>query len=274
MLDMKWLVVTTFVLAGIISGTAYFQRPSANPANPEPTGAAGKKAVIVELFTSEGCSSCPPADELLRDLVTKQPVEGVEIVALGNHVDYWDRLGWRDPFSSAWFSKRQYRYAERFDSQQVYTPQAVVSGSDECLGSNRSSIVGLVENAARNSSAEVSLTLKEGGAATRQPIEVQVSGLPRRSEKVMYDVLVAVTEDGLTTDVRRGENAGRKLRHAPVTRRVIQIGDANGDRVAVMLPATIEIENGWNRDHLRLTAFVQEKASLKIVGAATMKLGK
>lgn len=274
MLDMKWFVIAAFVLAGIVSGTAYFQHPAAKSANTGAVETTGRKAVIVELFTSEGCSSCPPADELLREIVLRQPVEGVEIVALGNHVDYWDRLGWRDPFSSAWFSKRQYRYAERFDAAQVYTPQAIVAGTDECLGSNRSSILSLVENAARATTAEVALTLKPGDTPDRQPLEVQISGLPRRSEKVMYDVMLAITEDGLTTDVRRGENAGRKLRHAPVTRKVIQIGDATGDQVAVMLPATIEFDKEWNREHLRLTAFVQEKAGLKIVGAATIKLGK
>jgi hypothetical protein len=271
---MKWFVVLGFVLSGAIYGMAFFQRPAPKPGNPGTVTSGSRKAVIVELFTSEGCSSCPPADELLRELVVRQPAEGVEIVAFGNHVDYWDRLGWRDPFSSDWSTKRQYRYAQRFDSAQVYTPQAVVAGADECLGSNRSAILSLVENAARATTADVSLTLKPGGKAGKQPIEVQISKLPRRTEKVVYEVLLAITEDELSTDVRRGENAGRKLRHAPVTRKVVQIGDLTGDQVAVLLPATLELDNGWNHDHLRLTAFVQEKAGLKIVGAATMKLGK
>lgn len=271
---MKWMILAGLVLAGAASGTLLFGKAVPRPATTEPSIANGKKAVIVELFTSEGCSSCPPADELLREIVLKQPVEGVEIVGLGNHVDYWDRLGWRDPFSSDLFSKRQYRYGKRFELDQVYTPQAVVAGSDECLGSNRGAILSLVEKANTAMSAEVSLTLKPGGTQGQLPVEVQISRLPHRSEKGMYDVLLAITEDALSTDVRRGENAGRKLRHAPVTRRLIQLGDLSGDRVAVMFPATIELENGWNLDHLRLTAFVQEKAGLKIVGAATMKLGK
>lgn len=271
---MKWFVVAGFVLSGAIYGMAYFQRPAPKPGNSGTTVSGSRKAVIIELFTSEGCSSCPPADELLRELVVRQPVEGAEIVALENHVDYWDRLGWRDPFSSAWFSQRQYRYAERFDSAQVYTPQAVVAGANECLGSNRNSILSLVENAVRATTAEVSLTLKPEGTPGKQPIEVQISALPRSLEKARYDVFLAITEDSLSTEVPRGENAGRKLLHAPVTRRVIQIGDITGDQVAVMLPATIELDKGWHREHLRLTAFVQEKTGLKIVGAATLKLGK
>jgi hypothetical protein len=267
---MKWFVIAALFLSGTVSSLFFLQRPATVKSESTPTGGS-RKAVVVELFTSEGCSSCPPADDLLRKLVATQPVPGVEIVALGEHVDYWNQLGWNDPFSSELFSRRQHRYAQRFEASNVYTPQAVVGGTGECLGSNRSAIISLVENAARATTTDVSIALKPGETG-RQPLEVHVSGLPRRGEKVMYDVLLAITEDNLTTDVRRGENGGRTLTHAPVTRRVVPLGTVNGEQVAVALPATVELDPKWNRENLRFTAFIQEKTDLRIVGAATLKL--
>src|SRR5437660_2167157 len=116
--------------------------------------------ILVELFTSEGCSSCPPADALLRTLVETQPVAGAQVIGLGQHVDYWDRQGWRDRFSSAASTDRQQRYAHAFNIDSIYTPQMVVDGREELVGSDGTRAHRTIVNAAGSPHALVSITLE------------------------------------------------------------------------------------------------------------------
>src|SRR5215208_447807 len=174
-----------------------------------------RTTVVVELFTSEGCSSCPPADDLLRRLITTQPVAGMDIIALGNHVDYWDRLGWRDPFSSPLFSARQSAYdAAVFRSNGIYTPQLVVDGSLEVVGNDDVAVHRTLLEAASVPKAIVSVVaLKEGDAGARVDVHVEVP--PDVAPHRIAEIVVAVTEDGLISHVNRGENGGRTLSIAP-----------------------------------------------------------
>src|SRR5437763_5818210 len=133
--------------------------------------AAQPQPVVVELFTSEGCSSCPAADAALKELDQKQPVDGANILALGLHVDYWNYLGWADPFSSAQFSARQQTYSDAFGGDRVYTPQLVVDGSRELLGSS-SRALGAIRDAARQPKASLALAL-DGDS-----VRVTVDALP------------------------------------------------------------------------------------------------
>lgn len=149
--------------------------------------------VLLELFTSQGCSSCPPADALLEQLEMQQPVAKLEIIPLAFHIDYWNNLGWTDPFSSKAFTQRQYGYAATLKIGNVYTPQAVINGAVECVGSDRTAILGNLKALQR-----LHLQRRESG--------LEISGLiPER------ELFVALSQDGLTTEIKRGENRGRTL---------------------------------------------------------------
>lgn len=224
--------------------------------------------MIVELFTSEGCSSCPAADVLLAKLVATQPVAGAEVIALSEHVDYWNRLGWADPFASKQFSQRQGDYAASTQSR-VYTPQMVVDGGAEFVGSDARRATAEIARAAKQRKAVVELAHAPGGAGLR----VTVRSLPPGQARGTAEVLLAVVEDDLTSDVRRGENAGRQLSHTAVVRRLEVLGSVAGsgepfDRRVALVP-----DPSWRRDRLRAVAFVQERESRRILGAAQIRLG-
>jgi hypothetical protein len=128
---------------------------------------AGRTPVLVELFTSEGCDTCPPADKYLQRLLQEQPIEGVEIIAMAEHVDYWNRLGWTDPFSSALFSKRQKDYASFFKNDSVYTPQMIVNGTREFRG--KDGMAALAE-AAKDSSGSIKLNIRVRSKTTSRSV--------------------------------------------------------------------------------------------------------
>jgi hypothetical protein len=241
------------------------------------TDSGSKRArvpVVVELFTSEGCSSCPPADALLARMDETQPVEGAEVIALAQHVDYWNQLGWADPFSSSEFSDRQGEYARAFGRDGVYTPQMVVDGRAEFAGGDSDKAFDAVAQAAREPKAEVVLsradaqTKADADAPVRLGVRVEKS--PKLSDGDAADVLLAITEGGLASDVSRGENTGRKLRHVGVVRRLTKLGELGAG--AFSSEASVAVEKGWRRENLRAVVFLQERASKRVVGASSLKL--
>lgn len=247
-----------FVLVGLpvlaVAGALAAHRSA--PATPP----AARVPVVVELFTSEGCSSCPAADVALRELESTQPVPGAEVIALGQHVDYWNRLGWKDPFSAAQFTDRQRAYAAGFGTGS-YTPQAVVNGQYEFVGSNHAALVAAIANAARGPRATVQLARTAGALA------VTVSNLP--TDAPAATVLLAITETGLATQVGRGENAGRLLRHAAVVRALRSLGPASA-HATFSTPLALRPE--WKTENLRAVVLVQDGATRRIVGAASLPL--
>ena len=257
------LVAVSGLLA--LLGLALFAGPAPRADDAPP--AAVSQAVVIELFTSEGCSSCPPADDLLRELEDAQPLDGVEILALSQHVDYWDSLGWKDPFSSAHATKRQYRYAAREGSGRVYTPQMIVDGGEPFVGSQRRQLLNALGRAAR--APKAALTWVDG----EQAPWIRVDRLPEGIAQA--DVYVAVTETGLGGEnaIPRGENRGRKLKHPSVVRRLERVGriDGSGD-LPLVSSFPFQLDPAWNRSDVRLVAFVQEPSLGTIHGAAVLSL--
>ncbi len=251
----------SFLLASLALGAPISPKTPVAPAARVPV------LVLVELFTSEGCSSCPSADRTLSELEATQPVAGAEIIALSLHVDYWNRLGWADPYSSAAYSNRQRRYASALHSSQVYTPQMVVDGDEAFVGSQGATARQKIAAAAARPKATVSLTTTTGASGSVE-VHLRVSALPAGTSGA--DVLLAVTENGLTTAVPRGENAGHTLPHRAVVRTLTAVGsvaDSGFDRTV-----TVKIDPSWQRDKLRLVAFVQAKGEGRVVGVGTSAL--
>jgi hypothetical protein len=234
---------------------------------------AGPGPVLVELFTSEGCSSCPPADDLLRQLDGSGRVGEAEVIVLSEHVDYWNRLGWADPFSSPAFSQRQDFYASRAGSG-AYTPQMVVDGRQELVGSDRAGALRAIAAAAGQAKARVALAL--GGLAPgggNQALVVRVDRLPRLQAGESADLVLAITESGLHSQVARGENAGRRLEHTGVVRSLAVLGAVAGPAAFTATPQ-VAIPSAWNRANLKAVAFVQERRSGRVLGAAAIPLGE
>jgi hypothetical protein len=234
---------------------------------------AARAPVLVELFTSEGCSSCPPADALLSRLEKTQPVEGAEVIAVAQHVDYWNYLGWRDPFSYAEAGARQREYAGAFAKDGVYTPQMIVDGRTEFPGGKQSLAFETIAKAARTPKAEVVITrlASDAQAPGVARLGVSVRNLPPVAEGDTADVLLAITESDLATSVARGENEGRRLSHVGVARRLGVVGSATAG-TPFAAETEVNIEGGWRRENLRVVVFVQERAGKRVLGAATIKL--
>jgi hypothetical protein len=190
---------------------------------------------------------------------------GVEVIALGEHVDYWDQLGWKDRFSSPLFSARQEDYGKAFHLESVYTPQIVVNGEKEVLGSDSRAVQQAISKAAKEPQAQVAMAMTDA-----QTVSFSVSKLPVGSHEA--DMLLAVTEGGLVTPVYGGENKGRQLRHAAVVRSLSSLGRLDpkrpGEYSAV---AQLNLRPDWNRANLKLVLFVQDRVTRRILGAASVR---
>ncbi|MGC2109028.1 MAG: DUF1223 domain-containing protein [Candidatus Korobacteraceae bacterium] len=215
--------------------------------------------VVVELFTSEGCSSCPPADAALVKLSQTPAMNGAEVILLGEHVDYWNYIGWTDRFSSKQFSQRQSDYAGDFHLASVYTPQMVIDGRTQFVGGDLNEVSGKIADAAKQPKpAQVSLAWEPNNH-----LHVSVESpenLPHAR------VLLAVTEDGLSTQVGAGENGGRTLHHAAVVRQLQTLGKVDKGK----FDATAQVPHNadWNPAQLKVAVLVQDSANGRILGAS------
>ncbi len=225
--------------------------------------------VVVELFTSEGCSSCPPADNLLRQL-DAQPISGVQLIVLSEHVDYWDHIGWKDPYSAKFFSDRQGAYAQKMGSGTVYTPQMIVDGTREFVGSDSKEAQKAIEQSRREEKLQITLSgiALAGDGTLRAHVEIgALSDLPHVSSA---DIFVATALNHAESQVLRGENEGRRLQHVAVVKNITRIGSASkakGFQDEISLKA-----DPADASNLRLVLFVQEPGNGKILGAASQQI--
>ena len=217
--------------------------------------------ILAELFTSEGCSSCPPADLILMELDRKQPVGKAQIIVLSEHVDYWNRLGWSDPFSSPQFSARQTAYSQALKSD-VYTPQLVIDGKEQLLGSDAGAILAAISRAASRPKLPVKIV-----SARRDGFEAVID---LSVEGGTGDLWVAVADERDESDVKLGENSGRTLAHVAVVRHLVKAGSRGSSDLfekSIRLP----LESSAKSAGTRIVAFLAAPSG-RILGVGMSSL--
>lgn len=214
--------------------------------------------VLLELFTSEGCSSCPPADRLLQELDAKQPVEGADLIVLSEHVDYWNHLGWADPYSSAQFSTRQQDYTDKYHFDGVYTPQLAVDGRFGLVGSDPRAAQAAIRKALREPKIELRI-VQAARSGNRVTATVELPAAAGQSG-VLY---VALADNRAESHVSRGENAGHALSHVAVARSLTKVSAKS---------VTLPVPQGAGANGLRVVAFLQDPKTGHIIGVTQHKL--
>lgn len=216
--------------------------------------AAAENVTVVELYTSQGCSSCPPADAHLRELA-KQP----GIVALSVHVNYWDYIGWKDPFASDKTTERQHLYADSLNQRFVYTPEIVVDGYTHMSGANISAVDSAIKEAKTRERLRLPVTAKVEGSELKVSIPAAEGG--KKASVWLFEI-----DSEHTTPVNRGENSGRTLTNANVVRSLQKIGEWNGEAEEI----TTQLASGKGRDACAIV--VQEGATGPVLGATLVSL--
>jgi len=252
------LMAALIILAALKFGAAS-DLPGSDAASP----------VLVELFTSEGCSSCPPADALLEQLDGSQPIAGAHVIVLSEHVDYWNHDGWKDVYSSSFFTARQGDYARRFGLRSAYTPQIVIDGAAQLNGSDGGAVAGAIESA--RSHAKIPIRISSVSVADPRTLRVhlKVEPLPADFKLRRAEIFVAVALDRAASHVLAGENKGRDIHHVAVVESITKVGTVekgkNFDRDIL-----VKVKAAPDPANLRLVAFVQESDAGEVVGASLL----
>jgi len=256
-----WIVGIVTV---VVIGFGFFRKAGALS---EMNGASDGAPVVLELFTSEGCSSCPPADALITELGSSTK----SVIPLAYHVDYWNHLGWADPFSSRQWSERQTDYARAMNLDGEYTPQMVIDGGWQCGGSDAGSIARAVAAAhSQPALGRTSIQTSFAGAGVRK-LQVKVSA------KMLSDagagprtVMLALYENGLVSKIGAGENGGREITYDYTVRRLLPVFELDsGKGASASKELNIELDDSWSLNHLGVAAFIQDPTSLRIEGASS-----
>ena len=238
-------------------------RTAASTENSQP------RPVLVELFTSEGCSSCPPADALLEKLDAAPPIAGAQLIVLSEHVDYWDHDGWRDPNSSSSLTERQNAYERILRKDTAYTPQLVVDGDLEASANDAKAVENALERAA--AAAKISVRMGKMSVDEGNPTVVRTHvEADTNSDKRNADVFVVVALDHVESQVLRGENGGRHLTHVAVVQQMTKVGKLQkGKNFAE--DVQLKLKPGTDPKNIRLIAFVQESGQGKMLGATLLR---
>jgi len=227
------------------------------------TAENSRMPVLVELFTSEGCSSCPPADALLAKLDQSQPIPGAEVIILGEHVDYWDNQGWHDRFSSHQYTDRQTQYCERLHVDSGgYTPQMIVDGTDQFVGNDAPHAVRAIQHAEQipKLTLNVSKPVVDG-----HKVSLSVS-IPSSTDQRKGDLYAALVDPTDSTEVRSGENGGRRLQHAGVVRTLQRVGSLK-DLAKGPVSFSLNAPGDAKPAEMRVVVFAQQNGQGAIIGA-------
>ena len=230
----------------------------------QPRAASEDTPVVLELFTSEGCSSCPPADELLSRIGALTP----GVIPLAYHVDYWDSLGWSDPFSSSQWTMRQVEYVRAMQLSGSYTPQIVINGRWQCVGSDPNLLTRAIATARATPPPGVVTVRAMPPAAGSHKLNVSVSAhIMRTAGDKSLIVVVAIYENGLMAKIDGGENSGHRIRYDYTVRKIIpafELRPTAGSALENEL--SVDLDPSWKLDHLGVAAFIQDETSLAIDG--------
>ncbi|HZY63369.1 MAG TPA: DUF1223 domain-containing protein [Edaphobacter sp.] len=229
-------------------------------------GTSTSTPVLVELFTAEGCSSCPPADNLLAQLESQQPVPGADIIVLGEHVDYWDQSGWRDRFDSPQFTERQHGYGFRLTVNDIYTPQMIVDGTEQFVGNDTTHALNAISHAAQAIKVPLVLAKPE---INKHSVIINVSLASPSTTLPKADLYAALVDPTDTTNVGGGENRGRTLHHVAVVRVLQRIGKLK-NLESGPLKANLSTPEGTMPAKMRVVVFAQMPGPGAVVGAIQM----
>ena len=226
-----------------------------------------QRIVLVELFTAEGCSSCPPADALLRQVNGSRTSGGLLIVGISEHVTYWDQGGWIDPYSSSDYTERQNAYGERFRLDSVYTPQMVINGAEQIVGSDQAALAQALQRQEKEPSRMSLRIVSLSIAGNKLTMNFSAGGdVPAKG----VDVIAVLTDDSDRSNALRGENSGRMLEHVSVARSISRVGKmkAAGERtVEIRIPSSFQASQGHH-----LILFAQTPGNGRVLGTDTKPL--
>jgi hypothetical protein len=264
------LACSTLVLCGIWLDSSSGMGQSLQAATGGVAPSSESRPVVLELFTSEGCSTCPPADEFVKKLDTLQPVPGAQLIVLSEHVDYWDHDGWKDPNSSSALTERQGAYERALGLSTPYTPQIIVDGAKEIHISDTQQVESVFQQATATPKLAVrigAVKIDSGNSALlRAHIEVDAN-----TDKHNADVYLAIALDHVDSQVLRGENGGRHLTHVAVVQQITRIGKLQkGEGFAE--DVQVKLKPGTDPSNIRVVAFVQASGPGKVFGAALWKM--